>query len=47
MDTKLTMSQQCAVAAEKANRLLGCNRQSIAKQVKGGDPLCSELVRYI
>ena len=29
MDSKLTVSQQCALITERANGLLGCIRQSI------------------
>lgn len=33
-DTKLNMSHQCALAANKANSVLGCSRQSIASGLK-------------
>ncbi|KFV81934.1 hypothetical protein N308_14675, partial [Struthio camelus australis] len=32
VDNKLTMSQQCALGAKKANGLLGCIRQSVASR---------------
>lgn len=38
MDTKLNMIGQCALAAKKANGILGCIRQIIAKQVEKGVP---------
>ncbi|GAB0180624.1 hypothetical protein GRJ2_000527700 [Grus japonensis] len=39
VDTRLNMSQQWALAAKKANALLGCVRQSkCCQQVEGGDP---------
>ncbi|KAK4816868.1 hypothetical protein QYF61_024510 [Mycteria americana] len=46
VDTKLTMSQQCALATKKANGILGCMRQRIGS--RSGEliyPLCSALVR--
>jgi len=46
MDTKLTMSQQNALVAKKANSFLGCIRQSIA--IGSREViflLCSALVR--
>ena len=45
VDTKLNMSQQCALATEKVNSILGCIRQSITSRSKEVIlPLYSSLV---
>ena len=46
VDSKLNISQQCALAARRANRILGCIKHSIASQSREVIvPLYCELLR--
>jgi len=47
VDKKLNMTWQCVLTAQKANRILGCIKRSVASRAREGIlPLCSTMVRH-